>query len=82
MVVERGQVSGGQHPLNKVSFDRSGSILAAACDDGTVKLFDAEQMEHTGDLRGHEDAVQAVLFDPFGKFLVSTGSDCTFRVWQ
>ena len=36
---------------------------------------------HVADLRGHEDAVQAVCFDPKSKFMVSGGSDCTFRVW-
>lgn len=33
------------------------------------------------ELRGHEDAVQAVQFDPKGNFLVSGSSDSTFRVW-
>ena len=33
------------------------------------------------ELQGHEDAVQAVAFEPQGKFLVSASSDCTFRVW-
>jgi WD40 repeat protein len=33
------------------------------------------------ELRGHEDAVQAVVFDPNGKFMVSGSSDSTFRVW-
>ena len=33
------------------------------------------------ELRGHEDAVQAVMFDPNGKYMVSGSSDSTFRVW-
>jgi WD40 repeat protein len=33
------------------------------------------------ELRGHEDAVQAVVFDPSGNFMVSGSSDSTFRVW-
>lgn len=33
------------------------------------------------ELRGHDDAVQAVVFDPEGQFLVSGGSDSTFRIW-
>lgn len=33
------------------------------------------------ELRGHEDAVQAVVFDPNGNFMVSGSSDSTFRVW-
>ena len=33
------------------------------------------------ELQGHDDAVQAVVFDPKGQFLVSGGSDSTFRIW-
>jgi len=34
-----------------------------------------------GELRGHEDAVQALALDPQDSRLVSASSDCTFRVW-
>ena len=77
-------LTGGQHPLNKIVFDRSGKVLVGACDDGTIKVFrtDADDGHggHVADLRGHEDAVQAVCFDPKSKFMVSGGSDCTFRL--
>jgi WD40 repeat protein len=33
-------------------------------------------------LHGHEDAVNDVAFDVNGKFLISAGSDATFRLWQ
>ena len=79
---EKGALSSGQHPLNKVAFDRSGSTLAAASDDGTVKIFNCEEMTTVAELRGHEDAVQSVAWDLEGKFLVSAGSDCTFRIWS
>eukprot|EP00505_MAST-04D_sp_SCG-Rhode-Island_P004296 Stramenopile-MAST_4_protein_4296 len=85
MVAERMTLTGGQHSLNKITFDRSGKVLAAACDDGTIKVFRTDADEgaggHVADLRGHEDAVQCVCFDPKGKFMVSGGSDSTFRVW-
>ena len=85
MVAERMTLTGGQHPLNKIVFDRSGKVLVGACDDGTIKVFRTDADEghggHVADLRGHEDAVQAVCFDPKSKFMVSGGSDCTFRVW-
>ena len=37
---------------------------------------------HAADLRGHEDAVQSVMFEPGGKYIMSGASDCTFRVWS
>ena len=39
MVAERNSLSAGQHPLNCVKFDRSGAVLAAASDDGTIKVL-------------------------------------------
>ena len=32
-------------------------------------------------LTGHEDAVQCVLFERAGEFLVSASSDLTVRLW-
>jgi WD40 repeat protein len=33
-------------------------------------------------LTGHEEAVQTVLFDKTGEFLLSAGSDGTLRIWS
>jgi len=82
MVAERDQLSDGGHPANKCSFDRSGQILAVTSDDGTVTCYDLEENTKVATMRGHEDAVQAVVFDPFGQFMVTAGSDCSFRLWS
>ena len=37
-------LTGGQHPLNKIVFDRSGKVLVGTCDDGTIKVFARTQM--------------------------------------
>jgi WD40 repeat protein len=83
MVVERMSIITGQYPLNHIDMDRSGHLIASASDDGTVKVFDITKgdLSPIADLKGHEDAVQCVAFDPFSKCLISSGSDCTFRVW-
>lgn len=31
---------------------------------------------------GHEDAVQCLMFDKSGEFMVSGGSDNTIRIWS
>ena len=82
MVQELQTMSGGLHPLNAVAFDRSGESLAAASDDGEIKVFEVASGQHVTSLKGHEECVQSVAFDPMGKFLVSAGSDKTFRVWN
>lgn len=89
MVEERLSINAGQHPINKVALDRSGTVVACASDDHTIKLFGTEANDEAGKeagaslatLRGHNDAVQTVLFDPSGRSLVSGGSDNTFRIW-
>ena len=53
MVQELQTMSGGLHPLNAVAFDRSGESLAAASDDGEIKVFEVA----SGQLYGH--SVQA-----------------------
>lgn len=39
MVAEIGTMEAGQHPLNSVCFDRSATRMAAASNDGTVKVM-------------------------------------------
>ena len=37
--------------------------------------------ELAAELTGHDGPVAGVAFDARGKFLVSAGSDATFRLW-
>jgi WD40 repeat protein len=57
-------------------------ILAVASDDGRIKTYNTSNGEAVNELTGHEDAVQAVIFDPAGQYMVSCGSDNTFRLWS
>lgn len=56
-------------------------MIATATDEGLIKIYNdsTQKLEHT--LKGHEDSVQDVKFDFNSKMIVSSGSDCTFRVW-
>jgi WD40 repeat protein len=82
MVAEIMTIDAGKHPANKCSFDMSGQILAVASDDGRIKTYNTSNGEAVNELTGHEDAVQAVIFDPAGQYMVSCGSDNTFRLWS
>ena len=68
-------------PINDAKFDKSSRVVSLACDDGTIKVIDSGDGKVMGVLSGHEAAVQALEFDPAGRFLVSCGSDNSFRVW-
>ena len=46
------------------------------------QVFSTTNGELLTELVAHDDAVQAVVFDPAGQFLVSCGSDNTFRMWS
>eukprot|EP00794_Sanderia_malayensis_P003251 gene3251-3732_t len=70
----------GPHPGNRVAFDPSTTVLAVASNDGMVKMYDISGGNVTS-LTGHEDAVQAAVFDKHGEFLVSGASDGTIRIW-
>lgn len=71
----------GPHPGNKVSFDPSGAVLAIASNDGSIKMYEVGNGQMTS-LIGHEDAVQCLVFDQSGDFMVSGGSDLTVRIWS
>jgi WD40 repeat protein len=72
------------HPANSAVFDPSGKALAVACDDSIVRCYDLESLAAGNDaqpkMSGHSDAVQCVAFGQ--GYLVSGGTDCTFRLWQ
>ncbi|KAG6551473.1 hypothetical protein Mapa_006896 [Marchantia paleacea] len=81
-VMERHMLNVGPHSANKVCFDASGTMIAIASNDGHTKCFQlGMELVPVNDLTGHEGAVQALMFDPVGKFLISGGSDGTFRCW-
>lgn len=46
------------------------------------QVFDTVSKNLVVELKGHEDAVQSVQFSPADDSLVSTSSDCTFRIWS
>ncbi len=64
-----------------VAYAPDGDRLAAACEDGAVRVWDGR-----GDLRltltGHVGRVYAVAFGPGGDRLASAGADRTVRVWD
>ena len=84
MVSEFGSIDVGPHSANKVSIDRSGKVLCVACDDAEIKCFSLKGDSPTElcQLKGHEDSVLSVGFDPYGQYLLSSGADMTFRVWS
>ncbi|KAA0720278.1 Sperm-associated antigen 16 protein [Triplophysa tibetana] len=70
----------GPHPSNQVAFSPTGRMLAVASNDGFVKMVEIASL-HVSSLKGHEVAVQSVIFDHKGEYLLSAGSDGAVLVW-
>ena len=81
-VQEKLQIETGNQPVNVSTFDRSGTLLAAGSEDGNIYIYKAETGDIMMTLKGHSDSIQDLTFDVNGKYMVSAGSDATFRIWQ
>lgn len=63
------------------AFDASGAVLTVASADNTISLFDAETGELLNRMQAHRTTVERVGFEKTGEFMVTSGADCTIRVW-
>lgn len=76
-----GKVDTGKYSLNGIALDPSSEIGFFASDDCNIKVIDLKNFSFVSDLKGHEDAVLDLAFDPFNKQIISCSSDKTFRTW-
>jgi WD40 repeat protein len=65
-----------------MAFSPDGSRLAAACDNGRVRLWDTARGKVARDLEGHEGKVWGLAFHPKEEQLASGGADRTLRRWD
>lgn len=72
---------GGQGAL-AVDFNPAASRALSAGRDNTASMFDMKTMRRMGSFKGHEDWVVNAIFSPNGKWVVTSSSDRTVRVWN
>lgn len=65
-----------------VAFSPDGKLLATACSDHRVWLWNVANGEFVTVLEGHQGEVRSVCFTPDGQFLISGGRERMLRLWD
>jgi WD40 repeat protein len=68
--------------VSHLAFSPDGTLLAAACEDHTVRVYDVQKGTEVSKLTGHLDQVLVVAFHPGGQILASGGADGMVRLWD
>jgi serine/threonine protein kinase/WD40 repeat protein len=68
--------------VNEVRWSPDSSMLAAACFDGTVYIYNTRTWNILRKLVGHRGRLRDVAFSPDSRRLVSCGSDGLFLLWD
>lgn len=69
-------------PIRAVTFNKSGTILAAAGDDEGIKLVNTIDGTIARVLKGHKGSVTSLAFDPKSEYLTSLDSVGTVIYWE
>jgi WD40 repeat protein len=75
----------GGHPgfgVNDVDANIAGTRMLSGGRDGLIGLWDMQKKTRISYMRAHGDWVSKVLFDPTGRFSLSSSTDGTIQVWD
>ncbi len=81
LAAQDGPVSGYDALVWQVTFSPDGSLLAAACGDGAIRIWEVESGSLATTLSGHSRAATSAAFSPDGRWLVSGGLDGRIILW-
>ncbi len=75
-------LAGDRGADTRAVFNPAGTLLAAGCAQGPVRLWDASSGQEIAQLKGHERCSTDVAFHPDGQLLATAGEDGTVRLWD
>jgi WD40 repeat protein len=65
--------------IREVRFSPDGKLLAAACQDNFIHLWNTVDGQKAAVLRGHGTYVMSIAFSPDGRTLVSGSADTNIK---
>ncbi len=68
--------------INDATFSPDGKYVVTASDDGTAKLWSAENAYLLRDLKGHSSIINSAKFSPDGQYIASVSQDNTVIIWE
>ena len=68
--------------VRSIALNNEETLLAFACGDGTIALYDSKSLKESQRLDAHELSTNCLCFHPDGKYLLSGGRDAFLRVWD
>jgi GTPase SAR1 family protein/predicted MPP superfamily phosphohydrolase len=72
----------GPDAFNGVAYSPNGRIIAAASNNGTIRLWDVQTGKLLRSLEGHTIWVWSVAFSPDGLLLASGSGDRSVKLWE
>ena len=69
-------------PINCVSFDPEGTLVAVGGWDTHVKIWNTFTRKRIKVLRGHQTSVQSCAYSPTGQHIVSAALDGEIKIWS
>ena len=73
---------GHEGPIFDVSFNPTGTLIATAGADHTVRIWDPFRGRQIAVLTGHKDKVYSVRYSDDGAYLLTASRDKTARLWN